>query len=52
MKTYTFGKAFSKGWVKIEIEAETYKEALAGLIFQVGSEADAAKYTFISGGAA
>ena len=47
MNTYTFEKAFSQGWVKIEIEASSYKEALAGLIFQIGSEVDAAKYTFV-----
>ena len=47
MKTYTFEKAFSQGWVKISVQAVNYSEALAALIFQVGSEADAAKYTFI-----
>lgn len=47
MNTYTFKKAFSQGWVKIAIEASSYKEALAGLIFQIGSEVDAAKYTFV-----
>ena len=48
MKTYTFEKAFSQGRVKIAIEASSYSEALDALIFQVGSESDAAKYTFIS----
>jgi hypothetical protein len=47
MKTYTFEKAFSQGWVKIEVQAASYQEALAGLIFQVGSEAAAEKYTFV-----
>ena len=52
MKTYTFEKAFSQGWVKIKVEASSYKEALDGLIFQVGSEAAAEKYTFVTTGGA
>lgn len=47
MNTYTFEKAFSQGWVKITVEAASYQDALAALIFKVGSEADAAKYTFV-----
>jgi len=47
MKTYTFEKAFSQGWVKIEVGALSYKDALDRLIFQVGSQAAAEKYTFV-----
>ena len=47
MKTYTFEKSFSQGWVIINVKAENYSEALAALIFQVGSESNAAKYTLI-----
>jgi hypothetical protein len=42
MKKYTF----IKGDAKITVEAASYKEALAALIFQVGSEMEAALYTY------
>lgn len=38
---------FTKGDQAIEIEAATYREALDDLIFQVGGEIKAAKFTFI-----
>ena len=43
MKTYAF--QFSDQ--KFEILAASYSEALNGLIFHVGLEADAAKFTFV-----
>jgi len=46
-KTYTFEKAFSWGWVKINVEAASYEEALDKLIYKIGGEVYAAKYTFV-----
>ena len=43
METYKFGS----GSQIIEIDAANYNEALAALIFQVGSEAETAKFIFI-----
>lgn len=42
MKQYTF----VNGSEKITVEAASYQEALAALIFKVGSEEEAAEYIF------
>jgi hypothetical protein len=44
MKTYTFALASTP----FSTEAANYAEALAALVFEVGSEVEAAKYAFIS----
>ena len=43
MKKYTFKSDESE----ITVDASSYQEALAALIFEVGSEAEAARFTFI-----
>jgi hypothetical protein len=43
MKTY----AFQFNDQKFEILSASYSEALSELIFRVGQEADAAKFTFV-----
>lgn len=43
MKTYEF----RNGEKTVKIEASSYDDALADLIFKVGSEAEAAEWTFV-----